>query len=145
MYILSFIYHIIDIILEVERGSLFVLQRSGRSITGGGGSQKRRRVPLCSVLSDYWSRLSEHRGDKTLPAPDCFSAQGQALKHRYTAVLPLNHSWFLLLGHQWVFESSVIVVYESLSCPRCEKMGLKIIQSLLERVQIHKHAGKLKN
>ncbi len=27
----------------------------------------------------------------------------------------------------------------------CEKMDLKIIQSLLERVQIHKHAGKPKN
>ncbi len=27
---------------------------------------------------------------------------------------------------------------ESLSCPQCEKMDLKIIQSLLERVQIHK-------
>ncbi len=44
-----------------------------------------------------------------------------------------------------MFESSVIVVYESLSCPRCEKMDLKIIQSLLERVQIHKNAGKPKN
>ncbi len=44
-----------------------------------------------------------------------------------------------------MFESSVIVAYESLSCPRCEKMDLKIIQSLLERVQIHKNAGKPKN
>ncbi len=34
-----------------------------------------------------------------------------------------------------MFESSVIVEYESLSCPRCEKMDLKIIQSLLERVK----------
>ncbi len=58
--------------------------------------------------------------------------------------LALN-AWFLLLEHQWVFESSVIVAYESLSCPRCENMDLKIIQSLLERVQIHKHAGKPKN
>ncbi len=41
-----------------------------------------------------------------------------------------------------MFESSVIVVYESLSRPRCEKMDLKIIQSLLERVQIHKNAVK---
>ncbi len=41
-----------------------------------------------------------------------------------------------------MFESSVIVAYESLSCPRCEKMDLKIIQSLLESVQIHKNAGK---
>ncbi len=41
-----------------------------------------------------------------------------------------------------MFESSVIVEYESLSCPRCEKMNLNIIQSLLERVQIHKNAGK---
>ncbi len=44
-----------------------------------------------------------------------------------------------------MFESSVIVVYESLGCPQCEKMDLKIIQSLLERVQIHKNAGKLKH
>ncbi len=44
-----------------------------------------------------------------------------------------------------MFELSVIVTYESLSCPQCEKMDLKIIQSLLERVQIHKNAGKPKN
>ncbi len=37
-----------------------------------------------------------------------------------------------------MFESSVIVVFESLSRPRCEKMDLKIIQSSLERIQIHK-------
>ncbi len=41
-----------------------------------------------------------------------------------------------------MFESSVIVANESLSCPWCEKMDLKIIQSLLEKVQIHKNAGK---
>ncbi len=40
---------------------------------------------------------------------------------------------------------SVIVAYESLRRPRCEKMDLKIIQSLLERVQIHKNAGAPKN
>ncbi len=40
-----------------------------------------------------------------------------------------------------MFEPSVIVIYESLSHPQCEKMDLKIIQSLLERVQIHKNAG----
>ncbi len=40
-----------------------------------------------------------------------------------------------------MFESSVLVAYESFSCPRCEKMDLKIIQSLLERVQIHKKFG----
>ncbi len=34
-----------------------------------------------------------------------------------------------------MFEPSVIVVFESLSCPLSEKMDLKIIQSLLERVQ----------
>ncbi len=44
-----------------------------------------------------------------------------------------------------MFQSSVIVAYESLSYPRCEKMDLKIIQSLLERVQIHKNAGQPKN
>ncbi len=36
-----------------------------------------------------------------------------------------------------MIESSVIVIYESLSRPRCEKMDLNIIQSMLERVQIH--------
>ncbi len=45
----------------------------------------------------------------------------------------------------WFFESSVIVANESLSCPRCEKMDLKIIQLLLERVQIHKNAGRPNN
>ncbi len=39
-----------------------------------------------------------------------------------------------------MFEPSVIVAYESLSRPQCEKMDLKIIQSLLERVQIQKNA-----
>ncbi len=52
---------------------------------------------------------------------------------------------FVLLEHQWAFEPSVIVAYESLSCPHCEKMDLKIIQSLLERVQINKNAGKPNN
>ncbi len=32
-----------------------------------------------------------------------------------------------------MFESSVIVAYESLNCPLCEQIDLKIIQSLLER------------
>ncbi len=44
-----------------------------------------------------------------------------------------------------MFESSVIAANESLICPWCKKMDLKIIQSLLERVQIHKNAGKPKN
>ncbi len=39
----------------------------------------------------------------------------------------------------WTF---LIVVFESLSCPRCEKMDLKIIQSLLKRVQICKRCWK---
>ncbi len=58
---------------------------------------------------------------------------------------PALNACFFLLENQWVFEFSVIVAYESLSCPQCEKMDLKIIQSLLERVQIHKNAGKPKN
>ncbi len=44
-----------------------------------------------------------------------------------------------------MFESSVIGAYESLSRPQCEKMDLNIIQSLLERIQIHKNAGKPNN
>ncbi len=43
------------------------------------------------------------------------------------------------------FEPFLIVVFESINCPQCEKMDLKIIQSLLERVQICKNAGKLQN
>jgi len=41
-----------------------------------------------------------------------------------------------------MFEPFLIVVFESLSCPQCEKMDLKIIQSLLERVQICKKSLK---
>ncbi len=41
-----------------------------------------------------------------------------------------------------MFESSVIVAYVSLGCTPCEKIHLKIIQSLLDRVEIHKIAGK---
>ncbi len=44
-----------------------------------------------------------------------------------------------------MFDPSVIAAYESFSYPQCEKMYLKIIQSLLERVQIHKNAGKPQN
>ncbi len=44
-----------------------------------------------------------------------------------------------------MIESSVIVTYESLSRPRCEKMHLNTIQSLLERVQIVKNAVKPQN
>ncbi len=47
-----------------------------------------------------------------------------------------------LLEHQWMFEPFLIVVFESLNCPQCEKMDLKIIQSLLERVQICKICWK---
>ncbi len=41
-----------------------------------------------------------------------------------------------------MFEPSVIVVFESLSCAQCEKMDLKIIQSLLERVKICRRCCK---
>ncbi len=41
-----------------------------------------------------------------------------------------------------MFEPFLIVVFESLSCPQCEKMDLEIIQSLLERVQICKRCWK---
>ncbi len=34
-----------------------------------------------------------------------------------------------------MFEPFLIVVFESLNCPQCEKMDLKIIQSLLKRVK----------
>ncbi len=36
-------------------------------------------------------------------------------------------------------------LFLSLSYHRCEKMDLKMIQSLLERFQIYKNAGKPKN
>ncbi len=35
-------------------------------------------------------------------------------------------------------------MYESLSCPQCENMDLKIIQSLLERVQICRRCWETK-
>ncbi len=55
--------------------------------------------------------------------------------------LPLNiNASCFLLKHQWAFELSVIVAYESLIYAQYEKMDLKIIQSLLERAQIHKNA-----
>ncbi len=57
---------------------------------------------------------------------------------------PALNACFFLLEHQWEFETNVIVAYESLRCPQCEKMDLKIIQSLLERVQIHKKCWKTK-
>ncbi len=41
-----------------------------------------------------------------------------------------------------MFESFVIVVFESLDCPRCEKMDLKIIQSRLESVQMCRRCCK---
>ncbi len=53
----------------------------------------------------------------------------------------LNGSCFLL-EDQWMFEPFLIVVFESLNCPQSEKMVLKIIQSLLERVQICKRCWK---
>ncbi len=43
------------------------------------------------------------------------------------------NAWFLLLEHRWTFESSVIVAYESLGCPRCEKIDLKITQSMQKK------------
>ncbi len=58
---------------------------------------------------------------------------------------PALNASCVLLEHQWMFEPFLIVVFESLNCPQCEKMDLKIIQSLLERVQICKNAGKLQN
>ncbi len=53
----------------------------------------------------------------------------------------LNGSCFLL-EDQWMFEPFLIVVFGSLNCPQSEKMVLKIIQSLLERVQICKRCWK---
>jgi len=41
-----------------------------------------------------------------------------------------------------MFEPFLLVVFESLSCPQCEKMDLKIIQSLLKMVQIRKRCWK---
>jgi len=41
-----------------------------------------------------------------------------------------------LLEHQCMLSPFVIVTHESLNCPQCEKMHFKIIQSMLERIQI---------
>ncbi len=37
-----------------------------------------------------------------------------------------------------MFEPFLIVVFESVCCPQCEKMDLKIIQSQLERLNKQK-------
>ncbi len=37
-----------------------------------------------------------------------------------------------------MFEPFLIVVFESINCPQCEKMDLKIIQSLLEGFNMQK-------
>jgi len=42
-----------------------------------------------------------------------------------------------------VFEPFLIVVFESPNCPQCENMDLKILQSLLARVQICKRCWKI--
>ncbi len=55
---------------------------------------------------------------------------------------PALNAFCFLLEHQWMFEHFWIVVFESVNCPQCEKMDLKIIQSLLERVQICKRCWK---
>ncbi len=50
-----------------------------------------------------------------------------------------------LLMHRFPFGASVSIwtfCNSCISCPLCEKMHLKIIQSLLERVQLHKNAAK---
>jgi len=41
-----------------------------------------------------------------------------------------------------MFEPFLIVVFEFLSCPQCQKMDFKIIKSLLDRVQICKRCWK---
>ncbi len=40
---------------------------------------------------------------------------------------PALNASCVLLEHQWMFEPFLIVVFESLNCPQCEKMDLKII------------------
>jgi len=44
-----------------------------------------------------------------------------------------------------MFEPFLLVVFESLSCPQCEKMDLKIIQGSNKGFKYAKNAGKLKN
>ena len=46
-----------------------------------------------------------------------------------------------------MFEPFLIVVFESLSCPQCEKIDLKIIHSVtaVKGSNMQKNAGKLKN
>ncbi len=43
-----------------------------------------------------------------------------------------------------MFSPYIIVMYEYPNCPPCENMDLKIIQSLLERVQICRRCWKTK-
>ncbi len=64
--------------------------------------------------------------------------------HKFFSFSALMHcvSFWSISEH---FNPFLIVAFESLSCPQCEKMDLKITQSLLERVQIHKNSEKTKN
>ncbi len=52
------------------------------------------------------------------------------------------HARLLMHRVTWMFEPFLIVVFESLNCAPCEKMDLKIIQSLLERAQICRRCWK---
>ncbi len=49
-----------------------------------------------------------------------------------------------LLEHESMFSPYIIAMYESPNYPPCEKINLKIIQSLLERVQICRNRWKTK-
>ncbi len=84
---------------------------------------------LCRTSQDVKSQMSSNNTqNKNIVA--CFPEDKLS---RLLMVFPFGASVSII-------ESSVIVANESLSCPRCENMDLKIIQSLLERVQIHKIA-----
>ncbi len=76
---------------------------------------------------------------------------GRQIKYNYLdlqiqKVLPpaLNASC-VLLEHQWMFEPFLIVVFESINCPQCEKDGSQNHTVTAGKVQICKNAGKLQN
>ncbi len=62
-------------------------------------------------------------------------------KKNVHSVQKLN-AWFFLLENQWAYEPSAIVI---LNVKRWISKSYHHTKSLLERVQIHKYAGKPKN
>ncbi len=67
--------------------------------------------------------IAEPLTSELIDTPVFHNLAPRPIKYRVSVPIPTLNACFFLLEHQRVFESSVIVVYESLSCPRCEKIS----------------------